>query len=169
MNDVLQKPFTKEGMLRTLEKHLGHLKRNAYPAQPGFSTPVGAPSAINLGLSHMSATGTGRDDQSPGKSPASSWHSPNPITGTSPSNASSDYMNAMRSSGSYNMSGGHPLSGYQTPSPGMGGPRTQMQPQQQQPQQQHRRTVSDITGGHEDHDPNKRQRIYPPSGGSYVQ
>jgi hypothetical protein len=33
MNDVLPKPFTKEGMLRTLEKHLAHLKRDYIPSQ----------------------------------------------------------------------------------------------------------------------------------------
>jgi len=29
MNDVLPKPFTKEGLLSMLEKHLGHLKKHS--------------------------------------------------------------------------------------------------------------------------------------------
>lgn len=162
---MLPKPFTKEGMLRTLEKHLGHLKRTTYQQPSGFATPVGANPPINLGLAHMSAASAVKDVPSPGKSPASSWNSPSQLPGTSP-NANPEYINAMRGAGSYNIAGGHPLSGYQTPTPGMGAPRAQMQ---QQHPQQHRRVVSDMSGGPEDRDHNKRQRIYPPPNGGYVQ
>lgn len=79
MNDVLPKPFTREGLLSMLEKHLGHLKK-----MPG-----------NLDLMHHTAstiepTSTGRsikDDTSPGHSPSTistTWNSPATFTGMSP-------------------------------------------------------------------------------------
>jgi osomolarity two-component system response regulator SKN7 len=40
MNDVLPKPFTKEGLLNLLEKHLGHLKEQKATAQT--KSPTGS-------------------------------------------------------------------------------------------------------------------------------
>lgn len=73
MNDVLPKPFTKEGLLAMLEKHLQHLKK-----QP-------------VGLDHMppplnSAKRSLKSEDSPATSPAtaSNWNSPNQLVGGSP-------------------------------------------------------------------------------------
>ena len=38
MNDVLPKPFTKEGLLSMLEKHLSHLKKSMHPGS-GLEPP----------------------------------------------------------------------------------------------------------------------------------
>jgi len=73
MNDVLPKPFTKEGLLAMLEKHLSHLKKQS------------------AGMEHMppplhSAKRSLKGDDSPVTSPAtaSAWNSPNQLVGNSP-------------------------------------------------------------------------------------
>jgi len=91
MNDVLPKPFTKEGMLRSLEKHLPHFKKSYDPQvrlSGGFVTPTTSQTPINLNLTHMSASHSLKDENSPAKSPAGSWHSPNGLTSGSPVSAS---------------------------------------------------------------------------------
>jgi osomolarity two-component system response regulator SKN7 len=162
MNDVLPKPFTKEGMLRTLEKHLGHLKRNPIPFQnpSGFSTPGVAPNQpMGLNMSHMSAAHSVKDDPSPGKSPASSWHSPGQL-GTSPSTNQEGYLNAnmgaMRGNPQYTMAPGNAMPGFQTPPHA---PRNQT----------HRRVMSEMSGGPDQDEHNKRQRMYQAQQGGFAQ
>ncbi|KAH0548542.1 hypothetical protein GP486_007914 [Trichoglossum hirsutum] len=61
MNDVLPKPFTKEGLLNLLEKHLSHLKEKP-PAQTK-SSPAGSWHSPNQ-LAGVSPTGTSIADES---------------------------------------------------------------------------------------------------------
>lgn len=162
MNDVLPKPFTKEGMLRTLEKHLAHFKKNFVPTQgamPGFATPIAANPSMGLSMSHMSAAHSIKDESSPGKSPSSSWHSP--ITTTSPNSGSGQYGHPMPAS-AYNMGPTHQQGGFQQP-----GPPLNMSRQQQQ-QGSHRRVMSDMSEIGPEQASNKRQRMYP-SQGNYQQ
>lgn len=180
MNDVLPKPFTKEGMLKSLQKHLPSFLKTANPQFPnsaqipqaiGFSTPNNSshpPLGLNMG--QLSATQSLKDETSPGKSPATiaSWHSPNTIPGPSPvGNAPAGYhMQPMREN-PYTMTPTHP---------------TQQQPNYPPPQNSplgpgparggapHRRVMSDMTaGGVPDEHDVKRQRMYPPPPAGYSQ
>jgi osomolarity two-component system response regulator SKN7 len=186
MNDVLPKPFTKEGMLRTLEKHLVHLKRGYNPQVAGaiFSTPthpgVGNNAPLNLNMSHVS--GSLKDENSPANSPAKSWHSPSQI-GTSPQMNGGTQHYGQPMSGGYALTPAHPqgVSHFQTPPNsaigpgpmggpmvggtngrvGLGGPGT------------HRRGLSDMSdmiNPEAEHPDVKRQRMYPPQGqGNFTQ
>lgn len=72
MNDVLPKPFTKEGLFTMLEKHLGHLKKTQSGPDPMN------PSTGSLGSMTYSRQSV-KDEESPAASPAtmaSTWHSP---------------------------------------------------------------------------------------------
>lgn len=93
MNDVLAKPFTKDGMIRILKKHLPHLLKN--PPAPGSSMDdimsagearhaaaavATYSNAGGVGLTHMGAPV--KYETTPIQSPAttSSWHSPSQMT-----------------------------------------------------------------------------------------
>jgi osomolarity two-component system response regulator SKN7 len=90
MNDVLAKPFTKDGMLRMLKKHLPHLLNHASPQSSDMGTPYtpiagGAPPMNPMGAPSSIATTSlsGKFDGTPIQSPATttgtaSWHSPGP-------------------------------------------------------------------------------------------
>ena len=178
MNDVLPKPFTKEGMLRALEKHLPQFKKtaqfpNASMAHPSeFVTPSHTHAPLGLNMGQLSAAQSLKDENSPGKSPttASSWHSPNQLPGHSPlSNSPANYMQQpmsqpMRDNSQYTMTPTHSQAGFPPQNPGMGAPRSQPQ---------HRRAISDMSGGPPppDENPDKRQRtaMYPPAPGNFVQ
>jgi len=156
MNDVLPKPFTKEGLLHMLEKHLAHLKK---PVQMGMSQPTGMnpPPAVQpiQPLAHTSAQQSLKDEDSPAKSPASTnnWNSPmNTITGVSPvaSSITEEYsMNmanpAAAAAAAYGVQPmqmqAQPGMAYQT------SPNMTMGVGAQQPRGAHRRGISDITGG----------------------
>lgn len=100
MNDILPKPFTKEGLLQILEKHLFHLKKASLADPITQASPAGPVSA----LTHPNARAVMvKDEDSPLKSPAtmSNWHSPNNITGMSP--AGSTHTEE------YAVSMGHPI------------------------------------------------------------
>jgi osomolarity two-component system response regulator SKN7 len=101
MNDVLAKPFTKEGMIRILKKHLPYMLKNP-PLAGEDGTPNGGPSSLPGGSTPGYSGGGGsvgggpgpggmtlappmagpgaavKFDNSPMQSPAttSSWHSP---------------------------------------------------------------------------------------------
>ena len=157
MNDVLPKPFTKEGLVSMLEKHLGHLKK----PQPGM--PVDSIASSVQGLGPASARQSLKEEDSPSKSPttASNWNSPNQIPGVSPvgSSITDEYMSAVGGHpGAYGVShiqGGIP---YNTAGQVPMGAR-------QAHQQQHRRQISDISGGEEMAGNAKRQHMYPSMGG----
>jgi osomolarity two-component system response regulator SKN7 len=172
MNDVLPKPFTKEGMLRILEKHLSAFKKNpsfpnSAPMQhpSGFVTPNQSQAPLGLNMGQLSAAQSLKDDTSPGKSPATatSWQSPNQLPGTSPITAQGGYMQ-QPTNGAYTMTPthqNHPQ--FPTQNPAMAAPRGAPQ--------QHRRVMSDMTGGPvpDDHPDAKRQRMYAPPTGNFPQ
>src|SRR3569833_1426922 len=105
MNDVLAKPFTKDGMVRILRKHLPHLLKNPPPtgssgedmmmsAGPGGHPASAYSNAAGMTLSPMSAgppnlppsCGPMKYETTPIQSPATttSWHSPGTMTNASP-------------------------------------------------------------------------------------
>jgi osomolarity two-component system response regulator SKN7 len=174
MNDVLPKPFTKEGMLKSLQKHLtSFLKPTAFSnspqmAHPGrFTTPNPShpPLGLNMGqVGQLSAAQSLKDETSPGKSPATatSWHSPNQIPGPSPvGNAPVGYLQQSMRDNPFAMASAHPH-----PQPGYAvQPNTPLGPPRAPPP---RRAMSDMTGGPDEH-LDKRQRVYAPPQADYPQ
>ena len=142
MNDVLPKPFTKEGLLNMLEKHLGHLKQIPDGMEPMAPHPGSS-------IPQTSAGQSLKDESSPAQSPStiSNWHSPGQFTGISPTHAAPphQFMHPMHAGYSQDQS---PVQ-YQPPHTPLGGPR----------QIQHRRQISEI-GGDDIPNDSKRQRIY---------
>jgi osomolarity two-component system response regulator SKN7 len=157
MNDVLPKPFTKEGLLHMLEKHLVHLKKPIAQADGTMVAPQPVQIARQLVL---------KEEDSPAKSPqtVSQWNSPNQMPGVSPvgTTVPDDFAQAMRGQPvqhptPYGVNPMHGNMGYST------SPHMQMQPQQQaQLPPGHRRQVSEISGGDDLNNPAKRQQMYPP-------
>ncbi|KAI9824375.1 MAG: hypothetical protein M1819_000880 [Sarea resinae] len=153
MNDVLPKPFTKEGLLHMLEKHLGHLKKPS----DSVDTPVAQPQIQNIPQS--STRQPTKEETSDGKSPQTvnnNWHSPGHYTGVSPSahSVTDEYMQAVR--GSYAMDGGgmpHGNVAYQSSPTAPLGPARQGT---------HRRHVSEMSGANDIANDAKRQRVYAP-------
>ncbi|KAI0017105.1 HSF-type DNA-binding-domain-containing protein [Xylariomycetidae sp. FL0641] len=101
MRDVLAKPFTKEGMIGKLRKHLAHFLRNPPPPEtmmdsiyPNGGTPNPPPTPgtypnQGMGMAPLSATSSGpvaKFETTPIQSPATSasWHSPNQMPHASP-------------------------------------------------------------------------------------
>jgi osomolarity two-component system response regulator SKN7 len=166
MNDVLPKPFTKDGMLRALEKHLPQFKKNAQFPNSGPMAPAGFVTAnpqapLGLNMSQLSAAPGIKDDPSR-KSPAtpSSWQSPNQLSGTSPINPQGGYLQ-QQNNGAYTLTPTHPNHPQFPPqNPAMTAPRANAQ--------QHGRVMSDMSGGPDDH-PEKRQRMYVPQPGNFPQ
>jgi osomolarity two-component system response regulator SKN7 len=144
MNDVLPKPFTKEGLLSMLEKHLGHLKKHSQQTLE-----------LNPPQASVVAKRSYKSEDSPATSPAtvSNWNSPGNI-GVSPASAHAEdpYIHAVHNTAGpgpspYAMQAqsNMPPPPVQAPMypglpPGGLGPRPP-------PQQQHRRGISDISGG----------------------
>lgn len=169
MNDVLPKPFTKEGMLRTLEKHLAHFKKDYVPPQQDqhqdhFANPN---QSLNLNISHMPGTHSLKEEPSPAKSGSpstSSWNSPSTI-GTSPTQQNNQSYIQMQTSqgGPYMMTPTHSNVGgaYQTQPPAPAMPAPSGRPGQ------HRRTISELGINPED-TPEKRQRMYPSLQGGFT-
>ena len=153
MNDVLPKPFTKEGLLAMLEKHLSHLKKTSAGID-GMSAP---PVPLSAGAKRLLKT-----EDSPATSPAtaSNWNSPNNFSsGVSPASNQTDEQ-SIYSQGAYSVQSGYqPVPPMYAASPG-GVPARQPPP----PPQIHRRGISDISGGAAEMggDP-KRQQMYPPT------
>ncbi|KAI1762302.1 HSF-type DNA-binding-domain-containing protein [Hypoxylon sp. FL1150] len=102
MRDVLAKPFTKEGMIGKLRKHLAHFLRNPPPESvmepmysngaPGQPPTPGPYSNQGIGMAPLSATSSGpvgKFDSTPIQSPATSasWHSPSQVPHASPTMA----------------------------------------------------------------------------------
>lgn len=99
MRDVLAKPFTKEGMIGKLRKHLVNLLRNPPPESmmesmypngaPGQPPTPGPYSNQGMGMAPLSAASSGpvtKFDTTPIQSPATSasWHSPSQMPHASP-------------------------------------------------------------------------------------
>ncbi|GAB7347577.1 hypothetical protein MBLNU459_g4463t1 [Dothideomycetes sp. NU459] len=166
MNDVLPKPFTKEGLLSMLEKHLGHLKKPA----PGMEH-MGAPPPPSL--AQVAAKNSLKSEDSPVTSPAtvSNWASPSGNLGVSPAASNSEeYMAnvAAHAPGPFVLPPGMQAGGLPA-GVAFGGspPRLMGAPLQLPPggqQGSHRRHISEISGGASDMGGDlKRQQLgFPP-------
>ncbi|CAJ2509236.1 Uu.00g142620.m01.CDS01 [Anthostomella pinea] len=163
MRDVLAKPFTKEGMIGKLRKHLVNFLRNPPPeAMMDPIYPNGGPAQpptpgpyLNqgMGMAPLSATSSGpvaKFDTTPVQSPAtsSSWHSPSQLPHASPtiSHDQGAYLAAGSGSQMVLTPGGTQRPQYASAMiPHMGGPQK-------------------IPEGMQRHDgpPGKRQRLYGP-------
>ena len=143
MNDVLPKPFTKDGLLSMLEKHLGHLKKMPDGMD---AVPHHGPGSIPQSSNAHSL----KDETSPAESPStiSNWQSPSQY-GVSPTQASAppQYMASIPATGAYSQE--HSPIQYQAPATPMGAPRPQI----------HRRQISEIGPDDLSHDA-KRPRVY---------
>ncbi|KIY03177.1 uncharacterized protein Z520_01644 [Fonsecaea multimorphosa CBS 102226] len=157
MDDVLPKPFTRKSLLDMLEKHLMHLKMMPQGMEPQPLSATTAPSGAASSTAHSV-----RDDMSAGASPAGSsgtWNSPSQYSGVSPVNPNMHYA-GMGQQQHYVDANGNPTSfqaGPQTPV-GLRGPGMVTAQQQHA----HRRGHSEMGGGSDMGNSNKRQRIYPP-------
>lgn len=137
---MLPKPFTKEGLLNMLEKHLVHLKK----MNEGLE--MAPPSATSL--HHSAGHSSIKEDVSPSQSPStmSTWNSPGTFAGMSPAN-----------SGPY--TGNHvPATFGVDPSQQYASPRGALRAVQHQAG--HRRHVSDMSGGPEEMNQAKRHQQY---------
>ena len=146
MNDVLPKPFTKEGLLNMLEKHLGHLKK----------IPDGmehVPQHSGISHTQASAAQSTEEEFSPHESPSAvgNWQSTAQFNGISPTNSlpSQQFATPMAPPGAYGMDTS-PMQ-YQPPQTPLSAPARQ---------QHHRRRISDMTEGDDPMNDSKRQRMY---------
>ncbi|KAK0724798.1 hypothetical protein B0H67DRAFT_481213 [Lasiosphaeris hirsuta] len=177
MNDVLAKPFTRDGMVRILKKHLSYMLKDPQPiglgaddtnqtaGAPGPGPPhsaggYGGPGPAGVAMAALAGGGQVKFEQTPIQSPAttSSWHSPSQMPHTSPTIDSSGYMSAQIGSGP----GGIVLTPGGTQRPPYA---NQVVPQVGTP------TLGRMPDGVGlgDDRPEKRQRLYGPSQGQYVQ
>lgn len=164
MNDVLPKPFTKEGLLSMLEKHLSHLKRPL----PGMETvSASSNNGSLLPPPHQSARQSLKDENSPGASPATvstNWNSPmqpSPVASGLPPD---EYIQSVRHPVPY---GGLDGGGA---GPGSYGPAATASMGLPRQGGLHRRGISDISGGEELKGDAKRQMyvpVPPMQGGRY--
>ncbi len=174
MNDVLAKPFTKDGMVRILKKHLSYMLSDPQPVnmvsddtgQTAGGPGPGPPNAVQgftgsagMGMANMGAGGQVKFEQTPIQSPTttSSWHSPGQMPQPSPSLDGGGYMAAQMASGP----GGMVLTPGGTQRPQYAG---QVMSQVGTP------TLGRMAEsmGLVDDRPEKRQRLYGPSQGAYV-
>lgn len=146
---MLPKPFTKEGLLTMLEKHLGHLKANK--ENDGSGPPPG---------NHTQTRPPLKEESSSIKSPVTnSWQSPSHMPGVSPTTHSmnDEYLNALRGSQPFAMNGAmQPAEGmaYHGANQSMAAPR--------QAGGGHRRQISDISTDEDPAGDAKRARIFAP-------
>ncbi|KAI0122711.1 HSF-type DNA-binding-domain-containing protein [Daldinia grandis] len=162
MRDVLAKPFTKEGMIGKLRKHLANFLRNPPPESmmdsmypngaPGQPPTPGPYSNQGMGMAPLSAASSGpvgKFDTTPIQSPATSasWHSPGQIPHASPTMAQDQgYLGAGSGSQMVLTPGGTQKPQYaNTMIPQMGVPPPQRMPDGMQ---------------RSDGPPEKRQRLY---------
>jgi osomolarity two-component system response regulator SKN7 len=175
MNDVLAKPFTRDGMVRILKKHLSYMLKD--PQSQGLSSDdanqaAGAPgpgpptaqgyanAPTGMTITTMASGAQVKFEQTPIQSPATtaSWHSPGQMQHTSPNLDGGGYMSAQIGSGP----GGMVLT-----------PGGSQRPQYANQVASHVGTptlnrMPDGMVGLDDR-PEKRQRLYGPSQGAYVQ
>lgn len=155
MNDVLPKPFTKEGLLSMLEKHLSHLKKH-----PGGMDAMPAPSAISKPTRSL------KTEDSPATSPAtvSNWNSPNNFSGVSPGSNQADDAHMYGASNHTTPTSYGVPSAMQPPPPIYNASAPMVAPpRQQHPPPPPRRGIGDISGGPAEMGPDiKRQHMYAP-------
>ncbi|RKF65314.1 Transcription factor SKN7 [Golovinomyces cichoracearum] len=167
MNGVLPKPFTKEGMLRSLEKHLPsifqHRNQISHPGEYGSSTTSHQSHGINMGpISTPQLKTETQSDKLPAA--VAPWNSSNQIPVPSPvGNSSARYMRPAIGD-SFNMSS--------SLSHGPSGPSNFAQPQQNtatsNQRMSQRRSHSEIQNSNNDGPPDKRQRMLPLQQGGFA-
>jgi osomolarity two-component system response regulator SKN7 len=143
---VLAKPFTKDGMLRILRKHVSHLLKN--PPQEDLAVGPGGPMQAALGVPPGMNPQVRVDTPSQSPATTSSWQSPGQIHQQSPHVATIEpgFM-------------GNPQQMVMAPGSAQ---RANFPPQGLPPGMQQMR-VPDGMGG--DDRPEKRQRLYAPQAG----
>lgn len=151
MDDVLPKPFTRKSLLEMLEKHLMHLKKLPDSMNPPASAGV-AMAPIQSTASH-SLQDPGSAAPSPGASSVGTWNSPSQYSGVSPVTAQmpgqygmtqQQYLDANASA--YNSNAPTTPVGIRPQVPG-------------QAHQAHRRGPSEMSGGQQESNSAKRQRM----------
>ncbi|KAK3208128.1 hypothetical protein GRF29_96g1480284 [Pseudopithomyces chartarum] len=156
MNDVLPKPFTKEGLLHMLEKHLAHLKKPIGHMDGGMVAPQPLASTRQVL----------KEEESPAKSPATaSWNSPNAVPGVSPvgTGMSDEYLQAVHANpAAYAVQGVPGMPSVPGNVPYAPNPQVSI-PGHAAQQAGHRRQISDISGGDAMNNPAKRQQMYAPA------
>ncbi|KAL0939616.1 HSF-type DNA-binding protein [Colletotrichum truncatum] len=149
LNDVLAKPFTKDGMLRILRKHVAHLLKNAPPDDLAVGHGAAQLHAANMGMPAMNP-GV-KFDSTPSQSPATttSWHSPGQIHQPSPNVTNIETGYPMGNTAQMVMT-----------------PTSAQRPtfHQSMPTGMQQMRVPDHMAGGDDR-PEKRQRLYGPQGG----
>lgn len=176
MNDVLPKPFTKEGLLSMLEKHLSHLKKSGHPGS-GLEPPPPVPggTALNNQTTGSSHRPSLKDENSPGASPATvstNWNSPMQPQGMSPAASHTmppdSYTNNVQQYPYGGLDGGMPIhgSGQQQQQQQFVSPLSQMSTAPRGAQQQQglpqRRGIDQISGGAMMNGDVKRQQMFTP-------
>ena len=157
MNDVLPKPFTKEGLLTMLEKHLGHLKASNKEGDEANQEQL-----------HQGPTRSpNKEDSSAMKSPANSSWAPSPTHLVSPTThtMNNDYMNALGGNAPFSINGNvsGPLASVQHDSNHLGF-QTGTTPMSvaRSGTTGHRRQISDVSSEDDMAGEAKRPRIYAP-------
>ena len=155
MHDVLPKPFTKEGLITMLDKHLSHLKKHP---QTSLS-PMGAPPPPTGVVSKRAL----KTEESPATSPATTnnWHSPHQFSsGVSPAGTPNDeagFYGQGAFPGQQNLAPTPPLYN-SAPGAAIGTPQRPLQPNPSP-----RRGISNVSGGQPEMGDAKRQQMYAPS------
>ncbi|ROT35751.1 HSF-type DNA-binding protein [Sodiomyces alkalinus F11] len=142
LNDVLAKPFTKDGMLRILKKHIPHLMKN--PPTDELAVQQGNPSIPNIAMPPGMNPQVRVDTPSQSPATSASWHSPGQMHQQSPNVA--------------NMEPGYAMANTHQMVVGPGSAQRSTFPHLQQM----RMAADGMTG---DDRPEKRQRLYAPGGG----
>lgn len=145
MDDVLPKPFTRKSLLDVLLKHLSYLKKvDDINPPPSATMPAQPPGQVSV-----------RGDVSAGASPAASsvgtWNSPGQYAGVSPVNAQHPY--GMQQQQYLDTSQSMNTSAYGSQ------PQTPIGMRPTMPAQAHRRGPSEMSGGAQDPNSAKRQRM----------
>lgn len=147
MDDVLPKPFTRKSLLEMLEKHLMHLKK--------IPDEMNVPGTAPMAPVQTSGPHSVRGDISAGASPAASsvgtWNSPSQYSGVSPVNAQVPYAMAQQQYLDANASVNTSAYGSQ--------PQTPVGMRPVGPGHAHRRGPSEMSGGPQDANSAKRQRL----------
>ncbi|SZF03748.1 unnamed protein product [Blumeria hordei] len=171
MNGVLPKPFTKEGMLRALEKHLPESKDAAIfqpsvAAQlpPDFTPTPSSHQVHNLNMPHSTNSLLKHESSKKTTPPTAAWNSNNQLPVNPPVGASpSGYLQqSIGESQTFNMTSNM----NQVPSGFNSSQQNQTSGVQRLPQ---RRVYTDLSNSQPDGPSEKRQRMFPLQPGAFAQ
>lgn len=168
MNDILAKPFTKDGMAKILMKFCSHLLKNpaASELEPNGSAmlPMGNTIATPTTYAGAIPPAVTKFETTPINSPATtgSWHSPNQSLAQASPNLDGGYMHAP----GVNVSNPQMVLAPGGMPGGVFAPQIPQMPQMVNPSMPRMAVPSMMggVGGGGDDRPEKRQRLYPPPG-----